>query len=729
MRRNTTLTLICMLAILATCGPPATGADSKGPGGISRVFHVDCGAFAPGNPPWKAEYDDATIGAGYGYSVVGNAYRGGGSAGYCWFFTERGSATIRCPKGVEGTLYLKFVDLTNVHRKQTVTVCGRYTDAIEQFYEPAGKWCEYRLTRQDTAGGKISIELVKTGGANAVISRIDFVPAGVNDVLLPDRDPSQLTPDQTVEHDWRRQERLKRRATGCRAAVADALQRGEALLKDLADLGAGEVVSEAAETLAACRRRYDELAAREEANTDVVVDWNRLYIETRWTVRRAALSNPLLDFDELLFVKRFTPSVGHQCSHHVGASQIPGGDLCVLTGLKPDGKVRSVLGDRLPVGAIGRPDLSFDAERIVFPYAAPRPVPTAYRTGQPGEVAGACLDYQLYEMGVGSEGNSGTGLRKLTAGPYENTEPCYLPDGRICFTSSRCKTLVQCGDWAIVFSLFTMRGDGSGVRPITLAKEGEWWPSVLDDGRIVYMRWEYVLKPFNTIQYLWSVHPDGTKASLAYGDHFAFSPGPLTFIEPRQIPGTSKLIATGAAHHNCGVGPICIVDMQRNRGDAAGLVRVTPEVGYPETSDMASHNPALAGWYNAPYPLSEKHYLACYSFDAAHNSPIGYGIYLMDVHGNKELIYRDPQRSCYSPIPLRPRRKPPVLAGATRDKTKPATGTVLMVDVYEGLEGVPRGTIKHLRVLETICKTEHSTPQRLDVGIGSGWDPRRILGT
>jgi hypothetical protein len=54
---------------------------------------------------------------------------------------------------------------------------------------------------------------------------------------------------------------------------------------------------------------------------------------------------------------------------------------------------------------------------------------------------------------------------------------------------------------------------------------------------------------------------------------------------------------------------------------------------------------------------------------------------------------------------------------------------MLMLDVYQGLEGVKRGTIKYLRVLESIPKTEHSIPQRLDVGIGSGWDPRKVLGT
>jgi len=711
------------MATAAACGAVARAAESKGPGGWSRFFHVECGVFSPGNPAWEPSFDDATTADGYGYSVSGNAYRGGGERSYCWFFNQRGSVTIRCPQRVEGTLYLFFLDLSNNHRQQTVTVCGRYSDTVDQFYEPAGKWFQYELSPQDTAGGKILIEIARTAGANAVVSRIDFVPAGVKDALLPERGPVQRAPKELIPWDWRRQERIKRHSPGSRAAVADVLDRGAALLADLRELGAAEAVRTASEQLARCRRRHDELAAQEEAGNNPVADWEKLYFEARWAVRKAAFANPLLDFDELLFVKRYTPGIAHQCSHHVGSSQRPGSDLCIISGIRPDGEVRSVLRDQLPPGAISRPDLSFDARTIVFPYAAPRPKPTSYPYGKPGLVGGACLDYQLYEVGV-----DGSDLRQLTTGPYENTEPCYLPDGRICFTSSRCRRFVQCGDWAIVFSLFGMNRDGSEVRAMTEAKEGEWFPSVLDDGRIIYMRWEYVLKPFNTIQYLWTVNPDGTGAKLAFGDHFAFSPGPLTFIEARQVPGTSLVMATGAAHHNAGVGPICLLDLGRNRGDAAGMVRLTPEVGYPETSEM-SGTVCPAGWYNAPYPLSAKHYLACYSFGASHNAAAGYGIYLMDVHGNKELIYRDPLRSCYSPIPLRPRRKPPVLAPGVARSENRKTGTALMLDVYQGLPGVARGTVKHVRVLETICKQEHSIPQRLDVGIGSGWDPRRILGT
>ena len=716
-------TLAVVVLALAGAGP-IWAKPSDAPGGISRVLHVQCGRLCPGGAlAWDPSLDDSVVAEGYGYSVQGKTYHGAGAAGFCWFFDTQGSITVRCPKRVSGVLFLYFLDLSGTTRVQTVTVAGRHTDVVENFPEPEGRWFQYRISADDTAAGSIRVDLVKTGGANAVISRLDFVPDGVKNALIPERNPIDRTPRGMIEWDWSRQERIKGRHPGSKAAVADVLGRGVALLADLSELGADQVVTEAAMKLARFRRQLDELTLRQQDEGQLIAEWDKLYFEARWVIRQAAFDNPLLDFDELLLVKRHTPQMAHQCSHHVGSAQRPGADLCVLAGLRPDGVIRSVIGDRLPPGAVGRPDLSFDGRRIVFPYAAPRPQPTAYRGGLPGVVGGACIDYQVYEIVA-----DGSGLRQLTDGPSENTEPCYLPDGRICFTSSRCDRFVQCGDWAIVFSLHTMGPDGSNVRPITEAKEGEWFPSVLADGRIVYMRWEYVMKPFNTIQYLWTVNPDGTGAKLAFGDHFHFSPGPLSFIDARQIPGTNKVITTGAAHHNCGVGPICIVDLDRNRGDSRGLVRVTPEVGYPETSEMAG-TVCPAGWYNTPYPLSAKHFLVSYSFEPHHNAPAGYAVYLMDVHGNKELVYRDAELSCYSPIPLKARRRPHVLAPVLAEDDVAPAGTILMLDVYQGLEDVDRGTIKYVRVLESIPKPVHSTPQRLDVGIGSGWDPRAVLGT
>jgi hypothetical protein len=281
------------------------------------------------------------------------------------------------------------------------------------------------------------------------------------------------------------------------------------------------------------------------------------------------------------------------------------------------------------------------------------------------------------------------------------------------------------------------------LRRVTEPKEGEFYPNLLADGRILYTRWDYVMKGYNVIQQLWSVNPDGRGASLLFGDHYAYSIGPIAFFEARQVPGTGKLICTGAAHHNTGVGPIMMLDLDQNRGTRNAMRNLTPEVGYPEINPQVLREVAMeelpgrgisntrndTGWYSSPFPLSATQFIAAASFEADNADPDGYALYLMDVHGNKELIHRLPGISCYSPMPVRPRPESPMIPDLVSDVDPSTPGTLMVDDIYQGLPGVERGEVKYLRILETHSKTVRTTPQRCDIGVNSGWDIRGVLGT
>ena len=112
--------------------------------------------------------------------------------------------------------------------------------------------------------------------------------------------------------------------------------------------------------------------------------------------------------------------------------------------------------------------------------------------------------------------------------------------------------------------------------------------------------------------------------------------------------------------------------------DPAGIRIVTPGVSPPEGG--MSGTPVAeggvrddGGFYMNPWPLSEKYFLVAYSYlktwpqgpGVLPGPGRGYALYLIDVFGNKELIYRDPAISCFTPIPLRPRPRPPVLPDMT----------------------------------------------------------------
>lgn len=488
-----------------------------------------------------------------------------------------------------------------------------------------------------------------------------------------------------------------------------------------------------------------------ELNARLPVKQSASYRE-EWVALRKALrdllfASPEIDFDELLFVKRHWPQGNHQCGHRVGENQTAGADLVILKGLSPDGETRGLLPPELAAKCgIGRPDLSFDAQKIVFPLAWPRNPPTRYPWGgghayydpkNPTDMTyyhgGETIPYDIFVINT-----DGTDLKKLTDLPdIEDSEPCWLSDGRIAFTSCRGGRVVQCGDWSPVFGLHVMNADGTDQRPISQPQDTEFYPALLEDGRILFTRWDYVMKPYNTMQEIWAVNPDGTRSMKIYGDWYKFSRGPIAMQEARQIPGTRKLVAVGCAHHNSGVGPLLTVNMSLNRLGPEGMKLLTPEISYPEMWGMKDERadknfndleqaPKQPGWFTSPWPLSEKLFLCVYS-PSADNLKDTYGIYLLTAFGLKELIYRFDDTSCYCPIPLKSRPAPPVIADMERFPAG-TPGTLVLQDVYRGLEGIPRGTVKWLRVCETYPKCRHTNPHRVGLGLDSGWDMRGVLG-
>jgi hypothetical protein len=76
----------------------------------------------------------------------------------------------------------------------------------------------------------------------------------------------------------------------------------------------------------------------------------------------------------------------------------------------------------------------------------------------------------------------------------EDFDPHYLPDGGFVFNSTRSQDLARChgGRNAPAFLLYRGELDGSGVRALSWGEANELDPAVLNDGRIIYNRWEYV---------------------------------------------------------------------------------------------------------------------------------------------------------------------------------------------------------------------------------------------
>ncbi|MBT3361763.1 MAG: sulfatase-like hydrolase/transferase [Rhodospirillales bacterium] len=460
--------------------------------------------------------------------------------------------------------------------------------------------------------------------------------------------------------------------------------------------------------LAELQERYDEAGAD--------ADFQELYIDTRQLRRELILSHPTLDFDRLLINKRPPPRYhAHMCEQYLGRNSAAGPGLVILDSWRDDPQATVLLEGKLPEGSVLHPDLSFDAERVIFSFADHTVVKNDNVTipihqgrasrGFDNNKYGR-QRFLLYEATL-----DGETVRQLTGTPsdpmetafnratvlIEDLDPCYMPDGGIVFTSTRSQNFGRChgGVYKPAFLLYRAEADGSNIRQISFAEANEWDPSVLPDGRIIYTRWDYINRHNTWFQSLWTTKPDGTATDHYYGN---YTRNPCVISEAHSIPGSNQVVATAAAHHFITGGSIITVDTQQGRDGPGPLTRITPEVHFPETEGWDTN-----GCYATPYPLSEELFLAAYTTEPINYgerpSDAAFGIYLVDSLGGRELIYRDAEVSCFTPLPVRPRSVPPVIPSILPDPDQsPATGMCYVQDVYQCPEPIPEGSIKYLRI-------------------------------
>jgi len=417
----------------------------------------------------------------------------------------------------------------------------------------------------------------------------------------------------------------------------------------------------------------------------------QLYFAVRSVKRRITFKNPTLDFSSVIFIDNPYPQGAewpHQARHRNGMMAVPGGRLLLLDGLHPGGKVRKLAPDK--PGSFWRPDLSFDARKVLF-------------CCKPHDET----SFHLYEINI-----DGTDLQQLTFGDYDDLDPIYLPDGHIIFSSTRANTYIRCMPYTYCYVLARCDSDGRNIYLISRNNETDWLPTLLNDGRVIYSRWEYHDKALWRIQSLWTTNQDGSGTATFWGNQSVW---PDHLAEARPIPGSSRVMFTGLAHHNWFDGSIGILDTREGRNFPHGLSKVTcdmpwPECGKPpldpyESSDYHASGKFTA--YKSPYPLSEEDFLV------SARSRGKYRLYLMDVYGNRELIYEGTHHIWYA-MPVKPRQCPMVQTnrvawpGSGKDRKAPRPGLLYSPDVYQGVPDLPRRKARYLRVIQMDTRTYSS---------------------
>ncbi len=482
--------------------------------------------------------------------------------------------------------------------------------------------------------------------------------------------------------------------------------------------------------------------------------------------RQAMLANPVLDFEEILCVRRkvaeprratypqqllgdydfgFTGlnAHNHMDLHRKGYEN----DIVLLSGWKTGAATARSLYRPSDTGIVRDLDLDFDASRILF---------TGYRGTN--DLLG------VYEVPVLPSAAPQPTLVSPEDGHYDIQwwDACYLPNkDQVVMLGTAPWQFLPCEDgnypMCVLYRVDRKTGE---VRQLTFEQDSDFTPTVTHDGRVMFTRWEYSDLAHFFARELMTMNPDGV-GQLALWGSGTYSP-PF-FSNARSVPGEPHLVSmfTGGHHCRSELGRFCLCDPTLARAypftfdppdrewipDLSLPMRVMPKVypkektglvhefpGYGKDVDGDVCDPFVENqfargkpYFGYPWPLSAKYHLV-----NAKTAPDGLvGIYLADVFDNLTLVAEYPEGIYAEPIPFAARKRPPIIPDRSVKGKK--TCSVHIADIYNGpgLAGVPRGTAKKLRVFSyhfNYHKTGGHSMTGLD-RVESGWDIKRILGT
>ena len=343
-------------------------------------------------------------------------------------------------------------------------------------------------------------------------------------------------------------------------------------------------------------------------------------------------------------------------------------------------------------------------------------------------------DFHIYEMELTSGLYS---YRQLTFGSgVADFECVYLPNGEILFSSSRAVQTVDC--WKTpVSNLYKMSSDGENIVRLGYDQVHTTYPTVTEDGRVIYTRWDYNDRTQMWVQGMFQMNPDGTNQTELFGNNSNF---PTTLTHTRSIPGNATTyVSVATGHHTYQAGKLCLIDVSDYRDGAKAITFPFGKETKDNNIDGYGQNGEI---YQYPYALSETQFLVSYCkkgwSDQRENTP--FGLWLMDAETKEkiELIEGNSNYPSAQAVPVKTRE---VFVRPSMVDYAETTGTYYVADVYQGeaMEGIERGTVKQIRVVAldyrayavgaTVASGSGSSDPYTPIATGRGsWDVKTVLG-
>ena len=331
--------------------------------------------------------------------------------------------------------------------------------------------------------------------------------------------------------------------------------------------------------------------------------------------------------------------------------------------------------------------------------------------------------WQLFELDM-KTGKT----RQLTPDTYKDFDSfdgCYTPDGRYIFCSTGTFLGLPCTNGGNkMCGLYLYDPKTQLTRQLTYDQDSNWDPVMMENGMLLYQRWEYADLPHSNSRVMFTMNPDGTSQSAFYGSNSYF---PTSFFSARPIPGRpSAIVGVATGHHSVSrSGRLLVIDTRKGRHEADGVIAEIPHAGRKVEPLVRDRLPdGVWPQFLQPYPLNDTYYLV-----SMKDSPESlWGIYLVDTYDNRTLIAEEENIAYLDPVLMEARKAPAIIPD--RIDLASTTTTVFMQDVYhgDGLKGIPRGTVKKLRVGSFSFSPLNQGGLLGTIGMDGPWDIKRILG-
>ena len=404
-----------------------------------------------------------------------------------------------------------------------------------------------------------------------------------------------------------------------------------------------------------------------------------------------------LGFDSLLMIQRQPLNPTHVYTYHVEGLAKGGG--LYIRALK-DGKLTRLVD--AAEGVILDAQVSYDGGQILFSWKRTMQEP-----------------FNIWRVNA-----DGGNLTRVIHHESNNMNACWLPDGGIAFLSDRKPAFAYC--WTSTSPvLYRADGDGGNVVRLSANYLTDFTPSVMEDGRILFSRWEYVDRPAIPIQSLWAINPDGTLLAGVFGNRVL---SPATFMEAKDIPGMQgKILCVMTSHNGPCRGAIGLLDLSKGGNAQEAIRNLTPEIGVGPVNEAGAGN-ALRGPYESPVPLDARFYLV---------SREG-RILLRDYEGAVEATLCEPEHGLgfYSAQPLRSRPLPRSSPVSRVNPQAEPWADIVLNDVTIGLgNAVKPREIKRIAVVQEMEKDLRSEVGQRQFGFqfpvvscGATYAPKRVWG-